>query len=221
MYLPLSQKPEHPGGLTGEDSGISAAEFKEELTDDLIRTDRTLAILRLLEIALPDGQKLSISEAVERNMMPKKLQPAIEIRVFRTKDRVSHNLAQSKAKFMNAKSIVEKELKMVVMGFDDYAVWYVITLAEELTKLHEKNKYHGNLSPHNATLACELVDFEDTKHAKRAEITQDKINYKQIEDVQRAEIIIDRLVMRLDQTGLYSVSTERLIPIFRRSYKHS
>lgn len=141
---------------------LEKAQREVIITEDLItqgvRTYRIGALIGLEEIALPDGSKLSVTEAKSRGLMHPDETPVIGLRVYRFRERVGNLYGPRATMIIDAKNIVEKE-RGITLGWQEFLVWYSQTLGSNVAAMHKAGYWHGALDPHNVTLAAEIVDF--------------------------------------------------------------
>lgn len=139
-----------------------------------IRTPRVLGIIHPEEIIYGD-EKISLEDARGRGIVKDYFQPAILIRAFGTKARVSDifygtELSEETKKLMleDAKMLVSQELGRERAPLDnhEYLGWFAETLGNDVGIMHKKGWYHYNLRPHNITLDCRIGDLDTVRELK-------------------------------------------------------
>lgn len=131
-----------------------------------LRTHRALAIIRLDEVVVGEGEKISVSKARKLGYIKYTTEPVIEVRAFGTKARI----ADVKNKFLleDAKHIVSQELGEDPKDFSNekYLKWFAETLGKQVAIIHNAGFIHGYLTDHNVTLDCRVVDLDSVKEIK-------------------------------------------------------
>lgn len=145
-------------GLWRKDKAQREIEITENINDLGIRTNRILALLEIKEIALPNGQKITVEKAKTKDMMHQFEKPVIGIRAYRFRDRIEHHMKYSNLLIHEAKSELEEELGQE-MSWQQYLTWFCQNLGKNLADIHKANYYHGAPEEHNQTLVAETVDF--------------------------------------------------------------
>lgn len=195
------------------------AEREREITEFLVkrgvRTYRIAAILELEEIALPRGEIISVEEAKRRGVINQNETPAIGLRVYRNRDRIRHQETNSETIFHRAKTIMEQELKHK-LSWEEYLFWFAQTLGENLGKIQESH-WHGWVSTHNITLACEIIDFGFGEGSKKlSDLPYSEAQQNSERDVTQARDTLNILFLQLIKTGLISASNPLCLEIFSR-----
>ncbi|MBI2635241.1 MAG: hypothetical protein HYW79_01715 [Parcubacteria group bacterium] len=141
-----------------------------------LRTHRALAIIRLDEVVVEDGEKMSVSKARKFGYIKYTTEPVIEVRAFGTKARIADS--SNKALLEDAKHMVAQELGKDPYSFsqEDYVQWFAQTLGKQLAIIHNAGFIHGYLTSHNITLDCRIVDLDSVKKIK----TDKGLNDKQV-----------------------------------------
>ncbi len=206
-------------GLVNKDESIAEYKNSEKLIENGVRTSRLVAIIGLEEL-IAGRDKLSLREAVSRQLILGGFQPVIEVRAFGTKARVEDLDSDKKinAVFLeDAKSLVRQETKQDKIFTDrDYIFWFTETLGKNLAILHKMGFVHGNLSTQNVTLDCRIVDLPTLRNANDVYSTND--------DVTSGLQVINSLLtcirqIRSQQNVKIPYTPERdLMHLFRDSY---
>lgn len=198
------------------DKALREKEVVETLVNQGVRTYRMAAIIQIKEIALPNGERIRVKQAKEKGLMNEAEVPVIGLRVYRTRERVRHSEQDSLTFFTKAKEFVEKELKQS-LNWEEYIVWFAETLAKNLAKIHECGYWHGMPSPHNVTLACEIVDFGFGEGSKKLEdLPLSKAKQKKQLDFVQARDTLNVTFLRLVKLGLVTVSEKSVLEIFQK-----
>lgn len=180
-----------------------------------VKVARTVAIIELEEI-VSSGKKISIKEAKKKKIIFQLAEPVLEVRAFPgTQERIVnlHNMALSPEKraayIADAKALIIQELKPDTKSFsdEDYAVWFAKKLGENLGRMHKRGYMHKNISEHNVTLDCTIVDFDT---ARFVETPSDLAN-----DFKMGEQVLHILIYSL---GLSEAESETALTVFKRSY---
>ena len=148
-----------------------------------LRTHRALAIIRLDEIIVENGEKISVSKARKLGYIKYTTEPVIEVRAFGTKARITDG--DNQILFEDAKHMVAQELGKDPYNFSkkDYVQWFAQTLGKQVAIIHNTGFIHGYLTDHNITLDCRIVDLDSVKKIK----TNKWLDNKQItKDLQQA-----------------------------------
>lgn len=145
-------------GIWRKDKAEREIKITEDLISNGVRTYRIAAVIELKEIALPYGEVIPIEQAINIGMINPEEIPVIGLRIYRNRERIRHSDINPANILNKAKTIIEKELDRI-LSWEDYLTWFAQTLGENLAKMHQCGYWHGWVSPHNVTLACEIVDF--------------------------------------------------------------
>ena len=139
-----------------------------------LRTHRALAIIRLDEIVVENGEKISVSKARKFGYIKYTTEPVIEVRAFGTKARIAD--AKDQVLSEDAKHIVAQELGKDPYNFskEDYVQWFAQTLGKQVAIIHNAGFIHGYLTDHNITLDCRIVDLDSVKKIKTDKWLDDK-----------------------------------------------
>ena len=144
------------------------------------------------------------------------IEPVLEIRAFPgTKERIVnlHNMALSPEKraayLLDAKALIVQESMPDTKSFsdDDYATWFAKKLGENLGRMHQRGYVHKNISEHNITLDCTIVDFDS---ARLVETLSDLAN-----DLKMGEQVLGILIHSLELSEAESATA---LTVFKRSY---
>lgn len=206
-------------GTWREDLAIRERDITEELVHEGVRTYRIGALIRLKEIALPDGKKISIEEAEKNGIIAPNENPIVGVRLYRMRERVIHDNERSREYLQKAKDVVEGELNKE-LTWDSYAEWFAATLGENLAKIHKSGYWHGYLSNHNVTLACEIVDFGFGEGNKRlSDLDEGEAHQKVAFDKDEAKtVVLMSLQSTLSKQGLSGITQGRLNELFEEAY---
>ncbi len=202
---------------------IKKAFREKDITEDLatsgVRTNRIIGITKLLEIALPNGEKISIEKAKERKMIPEEFEPVIGIRAYRMRERIQHKNEKSLEVFEEAKSIIEKELGKQ-LSWEEYAGLFARTLGKNLAKTHNVGYWHGFLSAHNVTMACEIVDFGFGEGSKKIDdLPPEQLNHTLNVDFHDAKATaLTPLLNKMKELNLISDEHQSYFKSFETAY---
>lgn len=164
-----------------------------------LRTHRALAIIRLDEIIVENGEKISVSKARKLGYIKYTTEPVIEVRAFGTKARITD--VNNQVLLEDAKRMVAQELGKNPDDFsnEDYAKWFVQTLGKQVAIIHNAGFVHKYLTDHNVTLDCRIVDLDSVEKIKTDKgLSDEKIKidlFDAISDIRRLfrrEYNIDR-----------------------------
>jgi hypothetical protein len=147
-----------------------------------IRTYRIISVLELGEIIDTNGQKISVREAKQRNIIDKDMQPVIAVRAFGTKERIDYldntssedEKKRASAALEDAKNLVAKEFHKNPSHFStgQYLEWFASTLGLQIAKMRNEGLFYGYLHSQNITLDCRIVDLEAVR--KTSKISKDR-----------------------------------------------
>ena len=134
-----------------------------------MRTHLVPFIIKLKEIILTGGEKVSIAEARRRGILAKDVIPVIEARAFRTQARIIN--AGDKALLDDAIQLVAEELGIPPEKFppEAYLEWFAKDFGKQLAILHNSEHNHRYLTTHNVTLACEITDLDSVGRIPRGD----------------------------------------------------
>ena len=134
-----------------------------------MRTHLVPFIIKLKEIILTGGEKVSIAEARRRGILAKDVIPVIEARAFRTQARIIN--AFDKALLDDAIQLVAEELGIPTEKFspEAYLEWFANEFGRQLAILHNSEHSHRYLTTHNVTLACEITDLDSVGRIPRGD----------------------------------------------------
>lgn len=215
--------PTSTGGIWNENRARREIAILEELIPKGLRANRIAALIRPKQIATPDGLLISIDEAKNRRMLRADDQPVIGVRIQRFKHRVEHPYNQTTPIFNAAKSVLEEE--MGVMNWQDYLVFYAQAAGQNLGIMHANDFWHGMPSPHNNTLAAELIDFgfgDITKSKKISALSEE--NKKLMLDIFDYRTAYDTMGLLVGKVQYDIHQASELIPgthfgrLFQESY---
>ncbi len=139
-----------------------------------LRTHRVLAIIRLDEIVVENGEKISVSKARKLGYIKYTTKPVIEVRAFGTKARIAD--ANNQVLLEDAKHMVAQELEKTPYDFskEDYIKWFAQTLGKQVAIIHNAGFTHEYLTSHNITLDCRIVDLDSVEKIKTDKLLNDK-----------------------------------------------
>ncbi len=184
-----------PISIKGKDSTFGIWRFEKaqrevDITEDLtakgVRTYRIGALIELEEIALPDGTKISITEAKSRGIMNVDEKPVIGLRLYRNRMRVQDKYPNTSQVLCDAKKMVELELGRE-MTWQEYLCWFSTSLGSSIAGIHNAGYWHGAIDAHNVTLSAEIMDFgfdwgEKDYFSKKLEDLSSKVRGYEISD---------------------------------------
>lgn len=142
-------------------------DMSEFFVNQGLRTHRALAIIRLDEIVVEEGEKISVSKARKLGYIKYTTEPVIEVRAFGTKARIAD--IGNKVLIEDAKHMVAQELGEDLKNFSDekYLKWFAQTLGKQVAIIHNAGFIHEYLTEHNIALDCRIVDLDSVKKVKR------------------------------------------------------
>lgn len=146
-------------GLWNKDDAELERDITERLSMAGVRTCRIAAIMKLNEISMPDGTKISVEDAKKQGLVEKDKNPVLGLRLYRYRERIEHEQKRSQKIFERVKKIVEAEIKHNI-NWDGYIEWFASTLGKNIACMHKAGIRSGAISLHNVTLACELLDVD-------------------------------------------------------------
>ena len=132
-----------------------------------IRVPRPIAIIKLNEVVDETGNKISVAEAKERDIIMYEEEPVVYLRAFGVETRFGAFISShpdEKFKLLeDARTFVSQELgtKPEDFAYDDYLSWLAETMGKNLALFHKNGFLHFNLrNNHNFTLDGRIVDFD-------------------------------------------------------------
>lgn len=154
-------------GIVDYEDAVTDKDASEKFLVAGIRTHRVVAIVKLQKLVDKKGQKITISEATQRDfMLPKDVEPVIVVRAFGTKERVNYlktggTLRVQKA-FEDARALVAQELGKNPKTFstEEYLKWFAKTFGSNVARIRTLKLHHGYLTNHNITLDARIVDLD-------------------------------------------------------------
>lgn len=168
------------------------AEMGEAFHRAGIRTERTIAIIKLREIIDEKGKAIKLKEARKRKLISEKLIPALALRAYGTKARVLKEgvpADERSADLDDAKTMVAQEFGINPNDFTiiDYLKWFARTLGTNIGLMHKNGWFHrfiynGSRNPKNVTLDCRITDrdsvgfLKDLPVNKKTEFLRDDRN---------------------------------------------
>jgi len=201
-------------GLLDYDIAFADYQMSEDFLRAGIRTHRVLAILGLKELII-GGRKISLEEAVGKEIIDKDFKPVIEIRAFGTKMRIddAKNVMDGEEKKLilnDAIKLVSQELgREQLLSNEEYLQWFAETLGLNVGLIHKNGWLHNYLTDHNVTLDCRIVDLDSIEILKSLDQTR--------EDLVGAEMTIYSLIKLV--VGEYDKDKiTRYVNLFRKSY---
>lgn len=151
---------------------LEKAQREVGITEDIntqgVRTNRIGALILLEEIALPNGTKISISQAQKQGLLHSDEQPVVAPRLYRQRERYEHPWQLNLEAVPDSKSFAEDELG-TQLSWHEFLVWCAQTSGTNLARVYNAGYWHGSADLHNNTRMVELVDFGfgDISSAKR------------------------------------------------------
>jgi hypothetical protein len=154
-----------------------------------IRTERTIAILKLREVIDEDGKAVKLEEARKRGLISGRLMPALAVRAYGTKARVFKEAGpkEREDEIEDAKTLVAQEIGLDPKSFPtpDYLKWFAETLGGNIGLMHKNGWFHSYLEngnvPKNITLDCRITDRDSvgflrnlSEKQKREYLSKDK-----------------------------------------------
>jgi len=201
-------------GTWRDDKALRERDITEFLARRGVRTNRMIAIIELEELALSNGELLTIKEAKKRGLLRATEKPVIGVRAFRMRDRVRHQEKQDPTVFFAAKEVVEEE-NGLKLRWDEYIFWIAMTLGKNLGLIHKSGYWHGIPSPHNITLAGEIVDFGFGEGSKRLEdLPFSRAQQCKQLDISQTRDTVTQLMLRLADLDLVSLCNATLLQTF-------
>ena len=154
-------------GLMDRNRAETESRIADELAEKGIRTQRTIAIIDLLELPIYENDTtrlVPIQELKERHVLNEDFNPVIQMRAFGIKTRVADilsytNSTQSLKELADARLMDQYETSDRSDGFSSYASWFAEQLGINIGKLHRAEYVHRRLTPHNLTLDCRFADL--------------------------------------------------------------
>lgn len=230
MVFPLRRRPKERGGSEinatwgtwRHEKAIREKEITEDLIKNGVRTYRIAAIIGLEEVAFPNGEVATVEEVKKRGLMFEDEIPVVGLRIYRIRDRIRHLETQSLPLYTRAKDFLEQELGRT-LSWDEYAFWFATTLGTNLAKIHQLGYWHGWLSPHNITLACEIVDFGFGEGSKKLkDLASSEAQKRKDEDFNKSKETLNVVLKQLQALNLASVIQESIYKEFEEAYfQHS
>jgi hypothetical protein len=204
------------------DTAIREKDLCEELIKNGIRTYRIVAIIELKSIALPDGEIVTIEEAKKRDLLQAEETPCVGIRAYRNRGRVHFSGEGSRLdEFNQAKKMIELELGKD-LTWDEYIVWFAMTLGENVGKFHKLGYWHSFLATHNVTLACEIIDIAFNKGSEKLkDYTKNEQEECRATDFGDARMTLEVLRYQLEKLGLVDIPKETVLEIYKGNYEDS
>jgi len=164
----------NPGmlGLMDRSVALKDASMAEELLSHGVRTYRVIGITKLNELIAQSQdifeggrreEKISVTNAKQRQMINEAIDPVVEVRAFGTRARIQDK--NEDGVLSDAIELVRQELNLSPEQFQvkEFIHWYAETLGTNVGRLHKQKLTHGYLSEHNLTLDCRIVDLDSIK----------------------------------------------------------
>lgn len=154
------QSGDAPYGICDLGYAITDRKMSEYFVKKGLRTHRALAFIKLEELIVERGKKISVKDAYRLNYIKKDIEPVIEVRAFGMKARIANSLDAALLK--DAKAMVAQELGKSPDNFSDreYMTWFAETLGKQIAVIHSAGYWHNYLTEHNITLDCRIVDLD-------------------------------------------------------------
>ncbi|MDD5489672.1 MAG: hypothetical protein PHP25_03280 [Candidatus Moranbacteria bacterium] len=181
-------KGDHVFGFRNKAHALHDVQVAEKMLDLGVRTHRIIALVSLQEIISYGGEapffkrknpkKTSIAEAKKKGLIPKDLEPVVEVRAFGTKTRVQEwGLNEANRPFFrkdilreidDARQLIIKEFKLEESDFDlgEYLKWLAEKMGRNLGIMHANGWRHGNAHGLNMTLDGRIIDFDGASKAE-------------------------------------------------------
>lgn len=224
VYRPRIRGKEDTWGTWRSDKAEKEIKITEFLIGKGVRTYRITALLELEEIAFPNGEIISIEEAKNRRVINANETPVLGLRVYRNKDRIRHLERNPIVVLNRAKAFVEQELKQR-LAWEEYLFWFAQTLGENLRGIHKNGYWHGWVSSHNVTLACEIIDFGFGEGSKKLlDLPYSETQQNTERDVSQARDTLNIFFLQFIKTGLISASNIlclEVFSLFKKAYENN
>ena len=127
----------------------------EKLAESGVKTAKPLAIIELKELLDAEGNRMSVAEAVEKELIPKNFRPVLFFRAVTETNRL-----QTLARDPKALAAYVKANARVFGGAkpENYFHWVMRKAGENLARIHDAGIAHGNYSEHNITADASVLD---------------------------------------------------------------
>lgn len=153
-------------GLLDYESAVKDWEQSIELMKGGVEIAPPVAIIKINELFLKNGERKTIEELKKEGVMPRKVTydneeydytPVLYLRAFTEAMRLEDA----------TKEDFEKFAKEHGMTLEEYVDWWTGKVAKNLARMHMLGKIHNNLISHNLTMDGHIVDFDtvETYHA--------------------------------------------------------
>jgi hypothetical protein len=164
----IREGPRGMWGLLDYESAMKDWDESIELMRAGVGIAAPVALFRLDELFLKNGDRKTIEELKNEGIMPRKIPfedhdtgqteeydyiPVLYLRAFSEVMRVSNAKKEDYEKFAKENGIT----------IDEYADWWVGKIAGNLAKMHSIGKIHGNLITQNITMDGKIVDFDTVR----------------------------------------------------------
>lgn len=155
---------------------LESAEYDRDISEKFlqlgIQTHRVAGIIKLKEIILDTGEKISVEEAKQRKILDETEEPVVEVRAMGTRNRALELSTLSATDFKKAKLLIEDGKALVAselgiapekFSIRDYVTWFAKNLGTQARLMHENGYIHNYFTAHNITLDGKLVDFDSVE----------------------------------------------------------
>lgn len=133
------------------------------LVEKKVKSPEIVAAIRLKEILLADGERVSVDELRKQGKIPQGFIPVLYWRAF--------------AEYRRTDEVIKEDIEIFSkkkhMNTNEYMQWWVETEAENFAKIHNAGKAHTNPIRHNLTLAGEIADNHTVVNAHKEGIIYD------------------------------------------------
>jgi len=185
------------GGILKYKSAKWSAEWDEGFYEAGIRTDRVMAIIRLLEYIDENGDKQPIDELKKKFIVHRDFDPVVEVDAFGTITRINEVIKdKDEAQLLldDARILVAEELgiKPDQFSFHDYLLWFAQNLGRNISLMHKNGWIHQNLTMENShhiniTLDCRIVDKDTVYDVYEKPLEKPVIEKAFIKDIDQAD----------------------------------
>lgn len=156
------------------------------------------SLIELEEIVDESGQKVSIEEAKEKEIIPQEYEPVLVARAFGTKARlvdVIEDTPNAKVLFDDARKIVAANFGKESISRTRYFIWLARTIGGSLARMHKGGYVHGNLHAQNITLDGRIMDLDAVK--KISSLAEEEQKEGKKEDLDLAEASVMEMVSEI------------------------
>lgn len=207
-------------GFQDRQNAIDDSNVTDYLAHHGLRVVPHIAHIRLNEIII-NGEKYSIEEAKEKELISKGIEPILIVRGFGTRNRVEDLLkAYDNEKLINdaidVLSIETGNSKKLTQN--EYAEWFAKNLGRQIGLMDKLKFLHYALSSHQVTLDGRIVDFAGSQYIKKDASLEEQIA-QYASGLEVLKVFSNSIVIGLSSENARENKIKKLEELYKESFQ--